>query len=103
MDTSNIHAVELVFLLLLLFVAVFGFLAHKLRLPYPIVLTWREWCGCRLSDSNTVVGNIRGELRSSLGLARLGEDQVGVGVERAEASSDLGVENALDHRAEALI
>ena len=38
MDGSNIHAVELVFLLLLLFVAVFGFLAHKLRLAYPIVL-----------------------------------------------------------------
>src|SRR6266481_4272214 len=38
MDGGSIHAVELVFLLLSLFVAVFGFLAHRLRLPYPIVL-----------------------------------------------------------------
>src|SRR5262245_15402792 len=38
MDASSIHAVEFVFLLLLLFVAVFGFLAHKLQVPYPIVL-----------------------------------------------------------------
>jgi monovalent cation/hydrogen antiporter len=38
MQGSSIHAVELVFLLLLLFVVVFGFLAQRLRLPYPIVL-----------------------------------------------------------------
>ena len=38
MDGSNIYAVELVFLLLLLFVVFFGFVAQKLRLPYPIVL-----------------------------------------------------------------
>lgn len=38
MDGSSIRAVELVFLLLLLFVVVFGYLAQKLRLPYPIVL-----------------------------------------------------------------
>src|SRR5215468_9944486 len=34
----EIHAVELVFLLLLLFVVVFGALARKLQQPYPIVL-----------------------------------------------------------------
>src|SRR5215468_6482728 len=34
----EIHAVELVFLLLLLFVVVFGALARKLATPYPIVL-----------------------------------------------------------------
>ncbi len=38
MDSGSIHAIELVFLLLLLFVVVFGFLAQRLRLPYPIVL-----------------------------------------------------------------
>jgi Na+/H+ antiporter len=38
MDGGAIHEVELIFLLLLLFVVVFGFLAQKLRLPYPIVL-----------------------------------------------------------------
>src|ERR1700739_2786616 len=35
---SNIHAVEIVFLLLLFFVVVFGVLAKKLKTPYPIVL-----------------------------------------------------------------
>ncbi|HEY1678109.1 MAG TPA: Na+/H+ antiporter [Candidatus Sulfotelmatobacter sp.] len=35
---SNIHAVEIVFLLLLFFVVVFGALARKLKTPYPIVL-----------------------------------------------------------------
>ena len=35
---SSIHAVEIVFLLLLLFVAVFGLLARKLKTPYPIVM-----------------------------------------------------------------
>jgi Na+/H+ antiporter len=35
---SNIHAVEIVFLLLLFFVVVFGVLARKLKTPYPIVL-----------------------------------------------------------------
>lgn len=34
----NIHAVEIVFLLLLLFVVVFGVLARKLETPYPIIL-----------------------------------------------------------------
>ena len=38
MMTGNVQAVELVFLLLLLFVVVFGALARKLQLPYPIVL-----------------------------------------------------------------
>ena len=38
MDGIAIHQVELIFLLLLLFVVVFGFLAQKLHLPYPIVL-----------------------------------------------------------------
>jgi monovalent cation/hydrogen antiporter len=37
-DSGNIHAVELIFLLLLLFVVVFGYLAERLRLPYPILL-----------------------------------------------------------------
>jgi Na+/H+ antiporter len=35
---SNVHALEIVFLLLLLFVVVFGALAKKLKTPYPIVL-----------------------------------------------------------------
>src|SRR5437899_3962624 len=35
---GSIHALEIVFLLLLLFVVVFGALAKKLRTPYPIVL-----------------------------------------------------------------
>jgi CPA1 family monovalent cation:H+ antiporter len=35
---ADIHAVELVFLLLLLFVVVFGALARKLATPYPIVM-----------------------------------------------------------------
>jgi CPA1 family monovalent cation:H+ antiporter len=38
MQGGTIHAVELVFLLLLLFVVAFGALANKLKLPYPIVL-----------------------------------------------------------------
>lgn len=35
---ANIHALEIVFLLLLLFVVIFGVLAKKLKTPYPIVL-----------------------------------------------------------------
>src|SRR5437762_8364504 len=35
---ANVHALELVFLLLLLFVVVFGVLSQKLKTPYPIVL-----------------------------------------------------------------
>ncbi|PWT75172.1 MAG: Na+/H+ antiporter [Proteobacteria bacterium] len=35
---AGIHAVELVFLLLLLFVVLFGALAERLKTPYPIVL-----------------------------------------------------------------
>ena len=38
MQGSSVHAVELVFLLLLLFVVVFAALARKIQLPYPIVL-----------------------------------------------------------------
>jgi monovalent cation/hydrogen antiporter len=38
MAGTNIHAVELVFLLLLVFVVAFSALARKLQLPYPIVL-----------------------------------------------------------------
>src|SRR6185503_2463334 len=38
MDGSAIHAAELVFLLLLLFVVVFGILAQKLQVPFAIVL-----------------------------------------------------------------
>ncbi len=38
MQGSAIHATELVFLLLLLFVVVFGALARKLKIPYPIVM-----------------------------------------------------------------
>ncbi len=38
MQGSSVHAVELVFLLLLLFVVAFASLARKLQLPYPIVL-----------------------------------------------------------------
>src|SRR6185312_3352014 len=36
--SSNVEAVELVFLLLLLFVVAFGALARKLKVPYPIIL-----------------------------------------------------------------
>jgi monovalent cation/hydrogen antiporter len=35
---TNIHALEIVFLLLLLFIVVFGFVSKKLKTPYPIVL-----------------------------------------------------------------
>ena len=35
---SSVHAIELVFLLLLLFVVAFGALARKLNTPYPIVM-----------------------------------------------------------------
>src|SRR5246127_681641 len=38
MQSGGIHAVELVFLLLLLFVVIFAALARKLQTPYPIVL-----------------------------------------------------------------
>src|SRR5438094_2287621 len=38
MQSGGIHGVEIVFLLLLLFVVVFGALARKLQTPYPIVL-----------------------------------------------------------------
>src|SRR5207248_10719072 len=38
MQTSSVHAVQIVFLLLLLFVVLFGYLAKKLQTPYPIVL-----------------------------------------------------------------
>jgi Na+/H+ antiporter len=38
MQGSSVHAVELVFLLLLLFVVVFASLARKIQIPYPIVL-----------------------------------------------------------------
>lgn len=38
MGGNSIHAVEIVFLLLLLFVVAFAALARKLELPYPIVL-----------------------------------------------------------------
>jgi len=38
MTGSNIHSLEIVFLLLLLFVIVFGYLARKLNTPYPIIL-----------------------------------------------------------------
>lgn len=38
MVTGHVQAVELVFLLLLLFVVAFGALARKLQVPYPIVL-----------------------------------------------------------------
>ena len=37
-ETSSIHDIEIVFLLLLLFVIVFAFIARKLKTPYPIVL-----------------------------------------------------------------
>src|SRR5215470_13866406 len=38
MPTHGIQGIEIVFLLLLLFVVVFGVLARKLSIPYPIVL-----------------------------------------------------------------
>src|SRR5256885_15004280 len=38
MLSGSIHAIEIIFLLLLLFVVIFGALAQKLKTPYPIVL-----------------------------------------------------------------
>src|ERR1700730_3464260 len=38
MLVGSIQALEMVFLLLLLFVVAFGALAHKLQIPYPIIL-----------------------------------------------------------------
>src|SRR6266403_73355 len=38
MHSSSVQAVELVFLLLLLFVVAFGALARELQTPYPIIL-----------------------------------------------------------------
>src|SRR5438874_7414517 len=38
MQSSGIHAVQIVILLLLLFIVAFGALARKLKTPYPIVL-----------------------------------------------------------------
>src|SRR5437764_10426141 len=38
MPASGIHEIEIVFLLLLLFVVVFGVLARRLQIPYPIVM-----------------------------------------------------------------
>src|SRR3954470_2633489 len=38
MQTGSVHAVQIVFLLLLLFIVLFGYLAKKLATPYPIVL-----------------------------------------------------------------
>src|ERR1700758_4972286 len=38
MQSGGIHAIELVFLILLLFVVLFAALARKLQTPYPIVL-----------------------------------------------------------------
>jgi CPA1 family monovalent cation:H+ antiporter len=38
MQSGGIHAIEIVFLILLLFVVVFAVLARKLQTPYPIVL-----------------------------------------------------------------
>jgi Na+/H+ antiporter len=35
---TNVHAIEFVFLLLLLFVVIFGMISKKLKIPYPIVL-----------------------------------------------------------------
>src|SRR5207248_3603384 len=38
MSAAGIHGIEIVFLLLLLFVVVFGVLARRLQIPYPIVM-----------------------------------------------------------------
>src|SRR4051812_13753537 len=38
MQTGSFHAMQFVFLLLLLFIVLFGYLAKKLQTPYPIVL-----------------------------------------------------------------
>ena len=38
LQNGSIHAVEIVFLTLLLFVIAFGALARKLEVPYPIIL-----------------------------------------------------------------
>src|SRR6478609_5299529 len=38
MQSGGVHGAEIVFLLLLLFVVLFGYLAKKLETPYPIVL-----------------------------------------------------------------
>src|SRR3954453_23854323 len=38
MQTGSFHSMQIVFLLLLLFIVLFGYLAKKLQTPYPIVL-----------------------------------------------------------------
>src|SRR3954462_12926432 len=38
MSESGIHATQIVLLLLLLFVVVFGVLAKRIKVPYPIIL-----------------------------------------------------------------
>src|ERR1700757_3282113 len=38
MQSGGIHAIQIVFLILLLFVVIFAALARKLQTPYPIVL-----------------------------------------------------------------
>src|SRR5262245_1959508 len=38
MKDGGVHTIQIVFLLLLLFVAAFGALASKLKTPYPIIL-----------------------------------------------------------------
>src|SRR3954447_21466245 len=38
MQTGSFHAMQFVFLLLLLFIVLFGYLAKRLQTPYPIVL-----------------------------------------------------------------
>jgi hypothetical protein len=54
MEGTSVHAVELVFLLLLLFVVVFASLARKLQLPYPIVLVKITPMLCPFLDSSSV-------------------------------------------------
>src|SRR6266568_3254606 len=56
MGYGSVQAVELVFLLLMLFVVAFGVLARKLKIPYPIVLV----------IGGTLVGFIPGHPRVAL-------------------------------------
>src|SRR5439155_1575456 len=58
MGYGSVQAVELVFLLLMLFVVAFGVLARKLKIPYPIVLV----------IGGTLVGFIPGHPRVALNL-----------------------------------
>ena len=95
MGYVSVQAVELVFLLLMLFVVAFGVLARKLKIPYPIVLvvagtllTGSVASEADLQRLGSVallaaiprfghIGNkrLRSDLRTALALAAFGPDE----------------------------